>query len=90
MVFIVAMVNMREEQMALDAPNPASAAKVAKLFSDNGWQVDSASRAGPFHPDFVVVRSSIRYAVELKSVGEGRPDRVLTSLSQAILQFPIP
>jgi hypothetical protein len=41
---------------------------------------------GESRPDLIAHKGSLRYAIELKSVAEGRPDRVLALLSQAILQ----
>ncbi|HEY9133671.1 MAG TPA: hypothetical protein VIM98_18110 [Dyella sp.] len=50
-----------------------------------GWNVDLEPR-GDIRPDFVISKGPQRYVVEFKSAGEGRPDRVLPLLSQAILQ----
>lgn len=63
-----------------------AAARVADLFRAHGWRVDHESGGGPPQPDLIAEKGSLRYAIELKSVGEGRPDRALALLSQAILQ----
>ena len=40
----------------------------------------------PRQPDFIMSKGPHHYVVEIKSAGEGRPDRVLPLLSQAILE----
>jgi hypothetical protein len=62
------------------------AGDLAELFRLQGWDVQAEPGEPPPRPDLIVEKGSLRYAVELKSVGEGRPDRVLALLSQAILQ----
>lgn len=64
----------------------AAAERLAALFRAGGWEVDREPGKGPFRPDLLVSKGSLSYAVELKSAAEGRPDRVLPLLSQAILQ----
>jgi hypothetical protein len=59
---------------------------VADLFRRHGWQVDFEVAEGPFLPDFRARKGALQYAVEIKAVAEGRPDRVLALLAQAILQ----
>jgi len=48
--------------------------------------VDLEPKNDPFPPDLVVSKGNWRYAVELKALKEGRADRVVALLSQAILQ----
>ena len=68
-------------------PNESVAAKrLAAQFRADGWQVRIEPQLDSFRPDLAAEKGAWRYAVELKSVGEGRPDRVLAFLSQAILQ----
>lgn len=55
-------------------------------FEAHGWSVEPRHRGEPLEPDLIVDNGSVRYAVEIKTVREGRPDRVLASLSQAVLQ----
>ncbi len=62
------------------------AKRLAELFRADGWAVESEPREGPLGLDLAVSKGTLRYAIELKSVAEGRPDRVLPLLSQAILQ----
>lgn len=76
--------------MSRSAPTRSSAANaaenVAAPFRAHGWVVDLEPSASSQRPDLVVSKDSLRYAVELKSASEGRPDRVLALLSQAILE----
>jgi len=59
---------------------------LAKRFRARGWRVDLEPKNDPFPPDLVVSKGNWRYAVELKALKEGRADRVVALLSQAILQ----
>lgn len=75
--------------MALSPSNRSDAAAadhLARLFRGHGWDVESEPVSGPLKPDFFISKGPLRYVMEVKSVGEGRPDRVLPLLSQAILQ----
>jgi hypothetical protein len=76
--------------MSLSSPNQnnaaAAAEKLAGLFREHGWMVDQEPGDGPLRPDLVAELGPHRYAIEVKSLGEGRPDRALALLSQAVLQ----
>ncbi|WP_313050999.1 hypothetical protein [Stenotrophomonas cyclobalanopsidis] len=75
--------------MALPSSNQSgdlAAERVAALFRAHSWGVDAEQGTEPFRPDLVVRNGSTQYAVEVKAEREGRPDRVLALLSQAILQ----
>lgn len=74
--------------MSLPAPLSESAmvAPLAALMEADGWSVEIEPLKGSIRPDLIVRKESLRYAVEHKSVTEGRPDRVLALLSKAILQ----
>lgn len=61
-------------------------ALVAQLFRSHGWEVEASNKHDPFSPDLTVTRGNERFAVEIKAHAEGRPDRVIPSLSKAILQ----
>lgn len=61
-------------------------ALVAHLFEANGWDVDRSPKYGNKRPDLLVRRGPQRFAVEIKALAEGRADRVIPLLSQAILQ----
>lgn len=60
--------------------------RLAALFRAHDWQVEVESGKPSLKSDLIARKQKLRYAVELKSVGEGRPDRVIALLSQAILQ----
>ncbi len=68
--------------------NPANASKelVAKLFEKNGWKVQREHAAEKHHADLIVKKKPHVYVVEIKAISEGRRDRVIPLLSQAILQ----
>lgn len=59
---------------------------VAQLFESNGWEVQHAPKIGPNEVDLIVSRGPQVFVVEIKASSEGRSDRVIPLLSQAILQ----
>ncbi len=60
---------------------------VAQIFDAHGWQVQRGPAVGPHHrADLLVRKDQQVYLVEVKALSEGRPDRVIPLLSQAILQ----
>lgn len=59
--------------------------RVAGLFESKGWKV-LAAESGSAGPDLVVRRRGKRYGVVLKATSEGRADRVIPLLSQAVLE----
>lgn len=59
--------------------------RVAELFEAKGWKIQ-ASEPGSTGPDLVVRRRGKRYGVVLKATSEGRADRVIPLLSQAVLE----
>jgi len=64
-----------------------SAAKlVAGAFRSAGWRVEAGRQVGDRRADLVVAKGRHRYIVELASASEGRRDRLIGLLSQAILQ----
>ncbi len=71
-----------------DASNPTASAesRIAALFHARGWNVEVKPSVGNFCADLVVSKGENRYVVEVKALAEGRPDRVIALLSQAILQ----
>lgn len=81
--------------MAFPLSNPNSAPRhnerdyldlLASLFHQHGWRVKKESSVAEKEIDLVVVRGNQRYIIELKGASEGRPDRLVPLLSQAILQ----
>jgi hypothetical protein len=73
-----------------DSPGPRSEREyldlLAGLFRQHGWRVKKEHSAVEKGVDLVIMRGDERYAVELKAASEGRPDRLVPLLSQAILQ----
>ena len=59
---------------------------IAELFRQHGWRVKEEYSVVDKGIDLVVSRGSNRYVIELKAASEGRPDRLVPLLSQAILQ----
>jgi hypothetical protein len=55
-------------------------------FDAAGWKAESELLVGRGHPDMLAKKGKYRYVVELKAASEGRRDRLLAQLSQAILQ----
>jgi len=63
-----------------------SADLVANLFRQHGWRVKKEHSLADKRVDLVASRGGKRYIVECKVASEGRPDRLVPLLSQAILQ----
>ena len=59
---------------------------LAGLFRQHGWRVKKELKLADKEVDLVVARGDYRYIVELKAASEGRSDRLVPLLSQAILQ----
>ncbi len=59
---------------------------VAGLFEANGWKVQTSPAEKGGRPGLLVRRGAQRFLVEIKALAEGRADRVIPLLSQAILQ----
>lgn len=59
-------------------------ALVADVFKTHGWDIERPSEKQSF--DLLISQKKQRFVVELKSLAEGRADRVIPILSQAILQ----
>lgn len=71
---------------SLESARSAEAA-LAALFQENGWAVErEPPGAASLRPDLVIRKGKYAYAVEAKAASEGRSDRVIPLLSQAILQ----
>jgi hypothetical protein len=60
--------------------------RVAMLFRRAGWKVRRRPSAGDLGADLLVRRGEHSYVVQVKSAPEGRRDRLLPLLAQAILQ----
>ena len=59
---------------------------VAEVFRAAGWKVDVDRQVGDRRADLVVAKGKHRYIVQLAPASEGRRDRLVGLLSQAILQ----
>lgn len=59
---------------------------VAEAFRKAGWRVRRHPAAGDMRVDLVVDDGGRKFVVEVKSASEGRRDRLIPLLSQAILQ----
>ena len=61
-------------------------ALVAGFFGEHGWRVDQEPNADHSRPDLLLRKGSMAYVAEIKSLREGRSDRAIPLLSQAILE----
>jgi len=59
---------------------------VAEAFRKAGWRVRRHPVVGDMRADLIVDEGAKKYIIELKSASEGRRDRLIPLLSQAILQ----
>jgi len=59
---------------------------LAEAFKKAGWRVRRHPAAGDMRADLVVDDGARKYIIEVKSAAEGRRDRLIPLLSQAILQ----
>ena len=74
--------------LTTDPVRPSSDLEAA-LFSTvqaAGWKVVAEPTVGHRKADALISKGKYRYVVELKAVSEGRRDRLIPALSQAILQ----
>lgn len=63
-----------------------AAADLAALFEAGGWQVEREASGRSPGPDLRIKRRERRLTLEIKAPAEGRTDRVIALLAQAILQ----
>ncbi len=59
---------------------------VAQVFESSGWDTELPHRQEQPMADLLVRQGRRRFAVEVKSLAEGRPDRVIPLLTQALFQ----
>ncbi len=59
---------------------------LAAAFEQAGWSVQREPRRGDLQPDLVARRGRVVYAIELKVASEGRSDRLVPLLAQAVLE----
>lgn len=60
--------------------------RLKEAFQRNGWRVDANLRAMGRQADMAVSKHGRRYLIELKAASEGRRDRLVPLLAQAILE----
>ncbi len=82
MLYNVAM--LEDVSQRADSQSCARATALADVLGDDGWSV--TLEPDDSGPDLLVSKGRHRYVVELKSSAEGRADRTIPLLSQAILQ----
>lgn len=63
-----------------------SARLLAEAFARAGWKVERRPRRGGPPEDLVVRRRGTVYVAEIQASAEGRPDRLVPLLAQAVLQ----
>ena len=63
-----------------------NAERLQDAFRRKGWRVEESPRVGGRRADMAVSKNRIRYLVELKVASEGRRDRLVPLLAQAILE----
>ncbi len=73
-------------QILRDSRSASFEALVAEVFRKNGWQVVREPKLQNRHADLLVSRDGKHYIVEVKAAAEGRRDRLIPLLAQAILQ----
>jgi Holliday junction resolvase len=59
---------------------------VAEVFRRGGWKVREKVDAGGGRPDLIAEHAGKKYVIEIKRSSEGRKDRLIPLVSQAILQ----
>lgn len=59
---------------------------VRRIFESHGWKLEALPHGAIDGPDLIVRRGAKRFVVEIKALAEGRADRAIPMLSQAILQ----
>jgi hypothetical protein len=73
-------------QIVRDSRRAPFEALVADVFRKNGWHVVREPKLQNRHADLLVSRGGKHYIVEVKAAAEGRRDRLIPLLAQAILQ----
>jgi hypothetical protein len=73
-------------QILRDSRSASFEALVAEVFRKNGWQVVRQPKLQNRYADLLVSRDGKHYIVEVKAAAEGRRDRLIPLLAQAILQ----
>ncbi len=90
MLSIMAMVVTQADPM-IHPPLPTSRSKnaadlIARHFESHGWEVQVPHAKSSSGATLIVHKGAHRYVMEIKALAEGRADRVIPLLSQAILE----
>src|ERR1700686_4685538 len=59
---------------------------MAELFRQGGWRTLEQPGVGDGKPDLIAEHAGKKYVIEIKHTSEGRKDRLIPLVSQAILQ----
>ena len=87
MIITMAMVPMPSHHSNQAVDSEAQLGRMlASLFREEGWEVIEEPREKNVAPDFLASRRGKKFVVELKRASEGRKDRVIPLLSQAVLE----
>jgi hypothetical protein len=74
-------------------PSPGRVAEfeylLAEIFRQAGWRVDQQPKVAESPPDLVAKHGGKRYVIELKVSSEGRKDRAVPLISEAILEVQL-
>lgn len=97
MVVITAMVARTATIRRMPAPNhnrslgraAEFAQLLAEIFRQAGWRVDRQPKVSDSQPDLVAQHRGKKYVFELKVSSEGRKDRAIPLISQAILEVQL-
>lgn len=82
----MAMVPMPLSSISVQRSEQEYLALLADFFREDGWRVKVGPRFETKEADLLVSHGDIRYVIELKVASEGRRDRLVPLLAQAILQ----
>jgi hypothetical protein len=90
MLNIMAMVITQDDPMIhpqlSNSRSKNAADLIARHFESHGWEVQVPHAKSSGGADLIVHKSAHRYVVQIKALAEGRADRVIPLLSQAILE----
>jgi hypothetical protein len=78
---------MAAKSESVRSSESAAESLLARIFQKSGWKVEHRAGTGPDDAiDLLVRQKGVAYAIELKAAPEGRSDRLVPLLAQAILQ----
>lgn len=86
MLCTMAMVDLMHMVPSPNRRSQEALEQIAELFESQGWERRGPAQFGHRHPDLIVQKDSVCFVMEIKALAEGRADRVIPLLSQAILE----